>query len=125
MRLYPAVPTRRVGFATVLPGLHLFNFEGECMRKVHGSRGLGYALSRATRQRFDRMFGGSRRHVPLADALTQSIANELIAPSNNMPGREFGRRGWGNNLAGMVTQEITNGLEGRTARRKKGRTDID
>jgi hypothetical protein len=81
------------------------------MRRFNKNLGLPEALSRATRQKFDFTYGGHRsQRFGLADSLTQSLANNLIAPENNRPGREFLRRGWGDNYAGVITQEGTNDL---------------
>lgn len=81
------------------------------MRRFDRNLGIPDALSRATRQKFDFTYGGHRsQRFGLADSLTQSLANDLIAPENNRPGREFLRRGWSKNYAGMTTQEGTNDL---------------
>ena len=84
------------------------------MRKFGKGSANGFAasLSRAVRQGLDPLHGGhgSSRNRGFAHNLTQSIANDIVAPGNNRPGREFTRRGWGNNLAGLVTQELSNDL---------------
>lgn len=82
---------------------------------------LGGAMDRARRQRFDRFYGGQRSQRSLADTITQSLGNTLAAPRNNRPGREFPRRDWGNNLAGIVQQDVMNTIVDRPRGRKPRR----
>lgn len=89
------------------------------MRRFNRNLGLSDALSRATRQKLDFTYGGHRsQRFGLADSLTQSLANDLIAPANNAPGREFLRRGWDDNYSGTITQEGTNDLV-RTRKKRR------
>jgi len=89
------------------------------MRRFDKNLTLGDAISRAIRQRFDLHYGGHRsKRFGLADSLAQSVANDLVAPNNNRPGREGLRRSWGNNFAGMMMQEGVNSLL-LTGRRRK------
>jgi len=45
--------------------------------------------------------------------VTNSIANEVIAPGNNRRGRELLRRGVGNNLADAIAIDWSNGFVGK------------
>jgi hypothetical protein len=73
-------------------------------------RGLSQGIDRAFKQGLDPFYGGhsSQRNRSFADNLAQSIWNDTIAPTNNRPGREFLRRGWNTNMAGMYSQEFAN-----------------
>jgi hypothetical protein len=78
-----------------------------------GNRGgLARGFSHAIRQKLesDRGGHGSRKNRGIGDNLTRSITNDIVAPGNSRPGRELSRRGWGTNLAGMVSQELSNDL---------------
>jgi len=89
-----------------------------------GSRSFGRSLSSAFRENLDFTYGGhsSRKNAGLADTLTQSLAREVIAPGNNRPGHEFLRCGWKTNVAGMISQELSNRLvRGTPPTRKKWR----
>jgi hypothetical protein len=94
------------------------------MRKFDRNLSFSGALTNTYRQKFDPEYGGRRsKQSALADAVTQSAANFLGAPENNRPGRVIGQRGWGNNQAGMATQELTNSLfwTGKAGKQRRGR----
>jgi hypothetical protein len=76
------------------------------------NRGFAQDIDQSFRQSFDMFHGGhpSRQGGSFADNLTRSLWNDLIAPENNRPGREFFRRGWGTNLAGLYAQEFSNDI---------------
>jgi hypothetical protein len=88
-------------------------------------RGFGQGMDRAFRQKLDRSWGGhgSRHDGGVGGNLAKSIWNEIVAPENNNPGREFSRRGWNTNLAGMASQEFANGIirGARPGDKKRGR----
>ena len=65
-------------------------------------------LTRALRENADHTYGGHRQSSSVADMLTHSMSNELIAPANNQTGRELVRRGWGNNMAAALAQDLSN-----------------
>jgi hypothetical protein len=79
-------------------------------RSYHNGPGQG--IGRAFRQQRDAFDGGhgADANRGFGDNVTRAIWNDTVAPGNNRPGREFLRRGWNNNLAGMASQETANSL---------------
>jgi hypothetical protein len=75
-----------------------------------GGDGFAELAAEALRKKLDPMADGHHENIPLERNLEESLANDLVAPSNNEPGREALRHGWDENVAGMVTQELTNDL---------------
>jgi hypothetical protein len=66
------------------------------------------SLARASGENFDYTLGGHGQCTSVAEMLTDSMANELIAPANNQTERELFRLGWGNNMADALAQDLFN-----------------
>jgi hypothetical protein len=98
------------------------------MRRFNRNFGSVEAISRAQRQSWDHTYGGHQsKRFGLIDSYTQSLANYFVAPENNRPGAELLRHGWGNNFAGVFTEEGTNDFVGtgqQWSRRKRVKSHI-
>jgi hypothetical protein len=84
-----------------------------------GGDGFAELAAEALRKKLDPMAGGHKQNVSLERSLRESLANALVAPNNNEPGQETLRQDWGENIAGMVTQELTNDLVRNTLPKRK------
>ena len=79
-----------------------------------GNRGgLARGFSHAIRQKLE--FRSRRPWLPEKPRYRRqpdpiNLTNDIVPPGNSRPGRELSRRGFGNNLAGMVSQELSNDL---------------